>query len=111
MSGEIGRETGLPMRAGLCACPDAFSVKPAVTAEATADLMNSLRSIVSPFEVLMVDSKPIGKLQICQREWGAMSRARHYIAGKEVPNSNVNDVRLVKNVFSRGIETAANTVV
>ena len=58
----------------------------------------------------MVDSKPIGKLQVCQREGGAMSRARHHIAGKEVPNSNVNDIRLVINVLGRGIEAAANAI-
>jgi hypothetical protein len=58
----------------------------------------------------MVDSKSTGKLQVCQREWGAMSCARHHIAGKEVPNSNVNDIRLVINVFGRGIEAAADAV-
>jgi hypothetical protein len=58
----------------------------------------------------MVDSKSTGKLQVCQREWGAMFRARHHIAGKEVSNSDVNDIRLVVNVFGRGIEAAANAV-
>jgi hypothetical protein len=60
--------------------------------------------------VLMADSKPVGKLQVCQREWGAISRARHHIAGEKVPNTNVRDKRLVINVFGRGIEAAANAV-
>jgi hypothetical protein len=58
----------------------------------------------------MVDSKPVGTLQVRQREWGAISSARHHIAGKEVPNSNVNHKRLVENVFCRSIEAAANAV-
>jgi hypothetical protein len=39
-----------------------------------------------------------------------MSRARHHIAREEVPNSNVDDERLVINVFGRGIEAATNAV-
>jgi hypothetical protein len=60
---------------------------------------------------LMVDSKPVCTLQVCQRQWGAISRARHHIARKEVPNANVNDKRPVINVFGRGIKAAANAVV
>src|ERR1700677_3297015 len=62
MSGDIGRETALLMRAALCACPETPSGAPAVTAEATADLMKSLRSIVSPCEVWERPSKPADNL-------------------------------------------------
>ena len=47
----------------------------------------------------MVDSKPVSKLQVCQREWGAMSRARHHIARKEVPNSGIYSPVIVEHIF------------
>jgi hypothetical protein len=44
------------MRAGFYPSPEALSTAPPVTAEATADLMKSLRSIVSPLKVVAMCS-------------------------------------------------------
>src|SRR5258707_13842875 len=77
MSGDIGRETGLLLRGEFCACSEARSVLPAVMAEATADLIKSLRSIISPREQFERPSKQAHNCTAIEL-WRALSKLRRH---------------------------------
>src|SRR5579859_2384870 len=77
MSGAIGRDTGLLPPGEFCAGSEALRVVPAVTAEATADLIKSLRSIISPRGKFESPSRQAYNC-IAMELWRALSKLRRY---------------------------------